>query len=141
MTQAKHFTTLLLLLFGFIGSSAAQTEAAMDPTRPASQWLDALAPLKVADAPPPDAVPLGVQIMVIGPTRRFAVLDGHVVHVGEIYQGAVFVAINTQGMRMRKDGATVDYRLHPAVRKKVHVSKPIRGGLVSGSKVLNGESQ
>jgi hypothetical protein len=138
-----HPTHLLLpaLLAGLVANSMAQTTAPLDPTRPASQWLAALAPLPSADAAPAAVEPLGVQIIVIGAGRRFAVIDGHLVHIGESHLGAKLLAIGPQGVGMKKDGAALEWRLTPEARKQVHPPKVPRRPPAPGNPLLPGEGQ
>ena len=141
MTHAKHFLPLPALLAALVASSMAQTSAAADPTRPASQWLAALAPQPSADAAPVDAEPLGVQILVIGAARRFAVMDGHLVHIGESHLGAKLLAIGPQGVGMKKDGARVEWRLTPEARKQISSPQVPRRPAAPGSPLFHGEGQ
>lgn len=141
MTHAKPFLFLPALLAGLLASSVAQTSAPLDPTRPASQWSAALAPQPLADAPPAEAEPTGPQIVVIGATRRFAVFDGHLVHIGESHLGARLRAIGVQGVGMKKDGTALEWRLTPEARKQVRPPKAPRGLPAPGSQLFPGEGQ
>ena len=141
MTHAPYAPALVVLLSGMFALSAAQTGTTFDPTRPSSQWVTATAPLVATDAVPTEVDPAGVQILVIGATRRFAVIDGTLMHVGESRQGIKLLAIGAQSVRVRRDGTTVELRVTPDVRKKTYVPKPVPAKPVSTRKAINGDIQ
>ena len=140
MNHAKRSSFLSLLLAGFLANGAAQTGLSIDPTRPAAEWLAAQAP-GTAEAAAREAGPGGLQVIVKGATRKFAVIDGQLIRLGESDQGSRLLAIGAQDVLLQKDGVKTELHMNPAVRKKVHQSKPAGRGLESGSKVLNGEGQ
>ncbi len=141
MKNVYRSSILAWLFCALLASAAAQTVLPNDPTRPAAQWLAAQARPAGGDTAAPDPEPAGVQIIVMGAKRQFAVIDGQLIRVGESYQGARLLSIGSQGVLMQKDGAKADLRMNPAVRKKVYLSKPVRGGTEPGTIVLNGEGQ
>jgi len=125
----------MALLFALPGSSEAQPRLSSDPTRPASQWLASQAPTSGVQGELDGAQPPGVQITVIGTARRFAVVDGHKVQVGEIHQGAKLVSVDSHSVWLKNGGARVELQITPNVRKKILVPNP-----VLANKVMNGES-
>lgn len=134
-----RYFALLLVGLGHIG--VAQTTGQTDPTRPAPEWLAAQAPVPGNEAAGPDNAPAGVQVIVIGPTRKFAIIDGQMVRFGHSYNGAKLVGIRPEGVVLQKDGVKEKLSMSPAVTKMVRVPKPTPGGVQSGKKAANGEGQ
>lgn len=91
-------------------------QALADPTRPAAAWLAAQP--RPPGAPAADETSShGVQITVTGPTRRFAIVDGYAVRVGETHNGAKLVAINQDGVVWQRGGVQEKSATSPAVQK------------------------
>lgn len=122
MTRTPHtiaFALAIPVLYALLATSAAQERQSADPTQPAPQWLAALAPAPVnpADTALPDAAQMAVRVVVLGKQRRFAVVDGQRLELGQTYRGAKLLALNAQGVKLRKDGAAIDLQLAPRVKK------------------------
>ena len=141
MTHARQALALAILMAVILTTSQAQTGQTIDPTRPPNAWFTAIAPATSINEISPEIDPLGVQILVIGATRRFAVIDGNLMHVGQTHQGTKLLAISAQSVRIGRDGTTVELRLTPNVRKKTHVPNPVPAGPAPARKVINGEIQ
>jgi hypothetical protein len=85
MSPLRHRTALALLLAAL--SSGAHAQALLDPTRPPDAWLAAEAARKnpasksVAKATE-EQKQAPVQLVLSGPTRRFAIVRGELVGAG-----------------------------------------------------------
>jgi hypothetical protein len=104
-------------------------------------WLAAAASAPGTSGAPTDAPAQGLQILVIGATRRLAVIDGQVVHLGESYQGAKLVGLDAQGARLKTPRATVNLQITPAVRKQVHVPQAAPGKPAPTTKKFKGDGR
>jgi hypothetical protein len=62
-------------------------------------------------------------MIVIGPTRKFAVVDGRVVKLGDTYKGSKVLDIKSDEVVVRD--ASKSLKLTPAVEKKVVTSAPL----------------
>ncbi len=142
-----RFFELLLALVGVgvgVGlTGAVSAQSLSDPTRPAPEWLAAQPPLPGAVAAAQDvaATPGVLQVLVIGQTRKFAIIDGLVVRYGQSYNGSKLVGINPDGVVLQKDGKKEKLSMNPAVEKKVESHKPLASKSGSGKKMLKGEGQ
>ncbi|MBS0370704.1 MAG: hypothetical protein JSS57_16085 [Proteobacteria bacterium] len=131
----KQFLPSILAL-ACIGTALGDTR--LDPTMPPATWsaAQAAAPLAntpgstTAAAPSPDASS-GLQLILIGPSRRFALIDGQVVKPGDTYNGSKVVAIKPDEVVAQDASKSVE--LTPGV-KKVITSAPTRnrGGALKG---------
>ncbi len=90
------------LLLGVAPAAATVAETLPDPTRP---------PPEIAGPPgggggvPGQAAPpasAGLQVVIIGPRRRAAIIDGHTVEVGQKYGGATLVEVR-EGTAILRD--------------------------------------
>jgi MSHA biogenesis protein MshK len=107
----------------FLGSvNAAWAQALPDPTRPPQQWLDAQA--KPAGTPPPseqeqvqDAAPQ-LQSLMVGPAGRYAILNGKIVGVGDVFRDYRVVAIAPTGVVLRSQRGSETVKLFPDVEKR-----------------------
>ena len=114
-SDSRHVLALLAFAAATLQMpSQAQTA---DPTRPPAAWLAAQQPL--APGAPPAAQPAtsDASIVVAGPTRRFAVVDGHAIRVGDMHNGSRLVAINGDGLVWRKAGVQEISRMSRGVEK------------------------
>ena len=135
---ARLLKALLLVLLG--GMAPAHADSVPDPTRPATEWLAAQPAASGGHAAFSNAAP-EVQVLVIGPTRKFAIVGGQTVRLGETFNGAKLVGILSDGVVMQKDGSKEKLSMNPAVVKKLEGSKPVVGRAKSGKNVVNGEGQ
>ena len=129
-----------MLMLGGGGLNVVLADSLADPTRPTSEWLAAQPPAPGAEAVA-QVAPSGLQVLVLGPTRKFAIIDGQLVRLGETYKGAKLVGFHADGVVMQKDGSKEMLSMSPAAIKKFEVSKPVVGRTKSGKKVVNGEGQ
>jgi hypothetical protein len=140
---ARFTAVAVAFVLGVTGlsRSAAQTPQTQDPTRPADVWLAAAASAPGTSGAPADAPAQGLRVLVIGATRRLAVIDGQVVHLGESYQGAKLVGLDAQGARLKTPRATVNLQITPAARKQVHMPQAAPGKPAPSSKTQKGDGQ
>ncbi len=129
-----------MLLVGWGGMNVALADSLADPTRPAAEWLAAQPPVPGAEAVAQGAAS-GLQVLVMGPARKFAIIDGQLVRLGQTYKGAKLVGFHADGVVMQKDGNKEMLSMSPAAIKKIEGSKPVVGRAKSGKKVVNGEGQ
>jgi len=138
MTKLNEVGFIALMLLGNLGDLVvAHADSLADPTRPAPEWL--------AAQPGGEAVVngdvAGLKVIVIGPSRKFAVIDGQLVPFRGTYNGARLVSIHPDGVVMQRDGSREKLSMSPAVEKRVQVSKPVATKSKSRKKVVNGEGQ
>ena len=137
--DGARFSALLLLL-GLGSMAVAQAQSLADPTRPAPEWL-ATQPRAPGAEVVSDGAASGVQVIVMGPARRFAIIDGQMVRYGHTYNGAKLVGITPESVVLLKDGSKQKLSMSPAVEKRVRASKPEASKIKSRKKVVNGEGQ
>ncbi len=117
MKTQSVWSALGLLACLVLGSTTALgADTVADPTRPPDAWL-ALQP-QAAGLPTdlPDSA--GARVTVLGPTKRFAVVDGQVVKVGDVIKGAKVIAISAQTVTLQENGSRRVLSLTPGVVKK-----------------------
>lgn len=136
--RVQHFA---LLLTAWTSIGLAQTFGQTDPTRPAPEWLAAQARVPASELAEHDSASAGVRVIVLGATRKFAIIDGQLIRVGQTYHGVKLVRIRPEGVVLHKDGGEELLNMSPAVTKKVHVPRPSAGRVPSRNKTANGESQ
>lgn len=98
--------------------SPAWGQVLSDPTRPPQAWLDAQP--KGAGAPSAveqEATPQ-LQSVLIGPSRKYAIIDGQLVGVGDTFKDARVVAVRPAGVVLRSKRGTQTLRLFPDVEKR-----------------------
>ncbi len=98
--------------------SAAWAQALPDPTRPPAAWLAAQP--KAAGAPSGadvESVPQ-LQSLLIGPSRRYAIIDGQLVGVGDMFNDARVVAVRSTEVVLRSERGTQTLKLFPDVEKR-----------------------
>ncbi len=105
-TEAVLATALLAL------APWAQAQGLADPTRPPN--FSGLTPDGEVAAP---AGPV-LQSIVLSPGRRFALINGKVVAVGDRVGPATLVAIEIDSVRLREGGGTRVLKLLPDIRKR-----------------------
>lgn len=115
-----------------------------DPTRPPPGWLAAQPAAAVARAGQPNAQGAvsqagqpnadgvapqagqantpGLQLILIGKTRKFAVIDGEVVKPGDTYNGSKVVRIDAGEVVVQDPSKSL--KVNPAVEKKVNTPSP-----------------
>lgn len=135
---ARLFTVMVLAGLSCIG--VAHADLLADPTRPAPEWLAAQPPVPGGEVVGNSSAPR-VQVIVIGRSRKFAIIDGQLIRYGDTYNGSRLAGIHPDGVVMQKDGSKEKLSMSPAVEKKVRVSKPVTGRVKSEKNVVNGEGQ
>jgi hypothetical protein len=100
--------------------SPAWGQVLSDPTRPPQAWLAAQP--KAAGAPAAaeqeqEVVPQ-LQSLLIGPSRRYALIDGQLVGVGDRFKDARVVAVKPAEVVLRSERGTQTLRLFPDVEKR-----------------------
>lgn len=113
---------LLLLASGWF--TGAWGEGMSDPTLPAPAWLAAQQGAQGAAAPGEQDVSSGVQLILIGQSRKFAMIDGQVIKPGDTYNGSKVVSINLDEVALKD--ASKSLKLTPDVEKKVITPSPLR---------------
>ena len=110
---------------GQLGTAQAQT--APDPTRPSEAWLALQPQVVVAPGAAPEVYEAsGVTVTVTGKNRRYALIDGQVVKIGDIVNGARVLAINPNTVTVRQNNARKVLSVAPGVEKKSSLPLPRR---------------
>jgi hypothetical protein len=132
---------LLLLTLGVVLCALSHAQTTGDPTRPAPVW-QALHPklpgaaVEVAPSTP------GAQIVIVGPARKFAMVDGEAVRPGETYKGSKLLAIGPDGLIWQTEGRREMTSMSPAVQKTDPASHQTKQpGAKPRAKTLNGGPQ
>lgn len=103
---------LRIVLLMHAGVAAAHAQALVDPMRPP---IAASQPAAAGDAP----VEHQVQTIIIGPTQRYAVINGRTLAQGERFGDARIERITETEVTLRQiGGKTIVLGLLPQVRKK-----------------------
>lgn len=139
-TTFLRISARVLVPLAVLAATLVQAQTMGDPTRPASAWLAAQDPRMAAQALADSATP-GVQIVVVGPARKFAIVNGHAVRPGETYNGSKLMAVDQGGIVWQKDGTSETSSMSPSVVKtasRSHEAKPVAP---KAKRVLNGGVQ
>ena len=115
-----RFRTRFIVAALALGSGAAAWgQGLLDPTRPPQAWLDAQPKVAgaAAGAELEEAVPQ-LQSLVIGPSRRYAIIEGQLVGVGDTFKDARVVAVRPTEVVLRSERGTQTLRLFPDVEKR-----------------------
>lgn len=132
---------LLLLILGMAASSFSFAQSG-DPTRPAPEWLALQPRLPGATAVETDRGTPGAQIIVVGPSRRFAMVDGQAVRPGETYRGSKLLGIGDEGVTWQTDGHREFTSMSPGVQKTDPAARQSKQpGAKTRAKTLNGGPQ
>lgn len=97
---------------------ALEDGSTKDPTVPPAAWLAAQP--KAPGAPVVEVTggdASSVRVTIVGKTRRFALIDGQVVKVGDIHNGSKVVAIRSGEVVV--EDATKSLKMAPGVEKKM----------------------
>jgi hypothetical protein len=114
---ARWVIAALALVLGCL--SPAWGQALSDPTRPPQAWLAAQPKAAGTPAAEQDAVPqLHLQSLLIGPSRRYAIIDGQLLGVGDKFKDARVMAVRPAGVVLRSERGTQTLRLFPDVEKR-----------------------
>ena len=102
----------ILLMLGW--STGTWGATLFDPTRPPQIWLEAHGIMLATTS---QEAPTGVQLIKIGPTKKFALVNGQIVMPGKTFNGSKVLDINPDGVVTRD--ASKSLKLIPAVRKNI----------------------
>lgn len=107
---------MLIVLAGTALPALSQAQTSGDPTKPAPAWL--------ALQPKPPGAPVevergtpGAQIVIVGPARKFAMVDGEAVRMGETYKGSKLLSVGPDGVIWQTDGHRELTTMTPGVVK------------------------
>ena len=95
-----------------------------DPTLPPPAWLAAQPGVPGAAAQVEQDASSGMQLILIGQSRKLAVIDGQVVKPGDTYRGSKVLAIKP-GEVVLQD-ASKSMKLTPNIEKKVISPPPLK---------------
>jgi len=111
----KHRATVIAGCVLLAGGASAGAQELGDPTRPPDA--------REAEAPASSSFGPVLQSIVLSPDRRFAVIDGQTVKVGDTFRSARVIAIDVDSVRLRaEDGVTV-MKLLPGTEKDASKSR------------------
>ncbi len=98
--------------------SPAWGQARSDPTRPPQEWLAAQP--KVAGVPSvvEQEAPPHLQSVLIAPSRNYAIIDGQLVGVGDMFNDARVVKVSPSEVVLRSERGIQTLRLFPDVDKR-----------------------
>ena len=100
-----------------------------DPTRPPAAWLASQAKAgpgaSTADAVAAEAPPQ-LQSLLLGGPRKYAIIDGQIVGVGDTFKDARVVAVTASGVVLRNEQGTQTLKLFPDVDKRAQ--RPAEAG-------------
>ncbi len=145
----RQATFRLAAILGLAAMVPCHAQTLPDPTRPAPAWLAAQARVTggaaagVAEvAAPEQPIAPGVRIVVTGPTRKFAIVDGEAVRPGESYNGSRLASIDPDGVTWQKGGAQEKSSMSPDVQKtEPGKPRPQQARPSAKKKPMNGEGQ
>jgi len=102
--------------------SPAWGQPLSDPSRPPQAWL--APPSKGAGTPGAAEAerPSQLQSLLIGPSRKYAIIDGQLVGVGDTFKDARVVAVTSAGVVLSSERGKETLSLFPNVKK--HSVKP-----------------
>jgi len=128
----------LLALLVLVITTSARGEPRIDPTVIPPAWLAAQpAPPGAAIVVAKEPTPI-VQVIVIGKSRKFAVIDGQVVKSGEILNESQIVNIKS-GEVVTKDSSK-SLKLNPSVEKKL-ITADSQSKTSDGNKLNNNKTK
>jgi hypothetical protein len=114
-TCRRRLVALVAMTIGAMQCVAAEASV-QDPLQPAAAWLTAHPQTGLADANGAGAS--GLQIIVSGRSRKFAIIDGRVVVPGDAYNDTQVATIKPDAVVMKDPSKSVV--VAPLVQKKVH---------------------
>ena len=103
-------------------------QSPQDPTRPNAAWLasqpKATTEAKVAAEDPPPKL----QSLIVGSVRKYALIDGQILSVGDRYRDGRVIEITATEVVLRTEQGTQMLKLYPDVKK--YAGKPEDTGSV-----------
>lgn len=136
LVPGRWLTAVLALILFNLAWGGAQS----DPTLPSPAWLDAQPNVQGAATPEVHVAPPGMQLILIGRSRKFAIIDGKVVKPGDTYNGSKVLNIKSDEVVVQDESKSL--KLTPAVEKKVAASarlKKIEGAAPKSNVLLNSD--
>jgi MSHA biogenesis protein MshK len=107
----------LLAALALLCAATAQGETLSDPTRPADAWLAAQAK-SGSTSLEQNATPK-LQLLLIGPSRKFAIINGQTVRIGDTYKDSRLVAVRPGEVVLQDDKSLHTLKIYPGIRKTV----------------------
>ena len=104
-----------MALLALVASSSAHAQALSDPMRPPAQWLatqskgDSAGGSLGAESLPQ------LQSVLISPSRRYAIVEGQLVGVGDAFLDGKVIAVHASEVVMRSERGTQTLKLFPDV--------------------------
>ena len=114
---------LILVIAGIMASALSHAQSTGDPTKPSPAWLalqprhPGAAPVEVERGTP------GAQIVIVGPARKFAMVDGQAVRPGETYKGSKLLEVGPDGVIWQTEGRREMTSMSPGVEKTDPVAR------------------
>lgn len=129
---------------GLVMLASAAAQAQFDPTRPHPAWLAAQIQATQSGAPevtPEPPIP-NAQILVTGPSRRFAIVDGKAVSPGQTYNGSKLLSIDGADTVWQRSAGREKSSMTPGVDKSLPGKGKREQQLANvQKKILNGVAQ
>jgi hypothetical protein len=107
----------LLAVLALLWTATVRGEVLSDPTRPAPAWL-AAQPKAPGVAAVEDSTPT-LQLLLIGPSRKYAIISGQVVKLGGAYKDSKLVAVRPGEVDLQDDNSLQTLKMHPGIKKTV----------------------
>jgi hypothetical protein len=105
MKNMHSIPVTVLLAAGLLAASTASAQALIDPTRPANMSMAPYGAGSAAHRAPEEQPAPVASIVVAGPMREFAVVDGQMVRVGQTYNGLRLKSVSIKGAVWDKPAA------------------------------------
>ena len=119
LVSCKWIITSLAMLW----CEGVLSQGLADPTRPAPTWLAAQPKVTGEIVLEKNAVP-SVQMLLIGKSRKYAIIDGQIIKPGGNYNGSRVVAIKSGLVVLQGDDALQTLKMHPTIEKTIITHKP-----------------
>lgn len=114
------------LAFALVAAQAA-AQPLSDPTRPPAAAEEQKGERALGERP-------GLQSILISSGRKFAVIDGQTISIGQKFGDATLVAIRADEVVLRKAGRNEVLKLYPEVDKKHRDRTPAGKGPVKSAR-------
>ncbi len=109
----------------------------MDPTRPAPAWLAAQPQVPGALAVEQKAAPT-LQLLLLGQSRKYTIIDGQIVQPGDTYHGSTLVAIKPDAVVLQNNDTLQTLKMYPNIEPKMHPN--IKKTVITPTSVKTGRS-
>jgi MSHA biogenesis protein MshK len=103
-----------------------------DPTRPPPEWVARQAKGGTPAQEGTPEAPSQLQSLILGGTRKYAIIDGQLVGVGDKINDARVVSVTSAGVILRSEKGAQTLKLFPDVDKRVDQS--VQAGTVRVAK-------